>query len=165
VVDPDEPAKTGPRWRLGALIPAVLGLFAAGYLTIEHYTSSVTLACPETGAINCAKVTTSSYSHVGGVPVALAGLLYFLAMVALLTPVAWRSRGLDVVRVAGAVVGVASIFYLVWAELFRINAICLWCTVVHLCTVVMFGAVIWYTMAARSEQTSAPDRSPRPARR
>jgi uncharacterized membrane protein len=165
VVDPDKPAKTGPRWRLGALIPAVLGLFAAGYLTIEHYTSSVTLACPETSAINCAKVTTSSYSHVAGVPVALAGLLYFVVMVALLTPAAWRSRRLDLVRVAGVVLGVVSVFYLVWAELFRINAICLWCTVVHVCTVAMLGGVVWYTMAARSEAEATAGRPPRAARR
>ena len=144
---------SGPRWRLGALIPAVLGLIAAGYLTIEHYTSSTTLACPETSAINCAKVTTSSYSHVAGVPVALAGLLYFVVMVALLAPPAWHSRRLDVVRIAGAVLGVVSVFYLVWAELFRINAICLWCTAVHICTVAMFAGVVWYTMAARSGET------------
>jgi uncharacterized membrane protein len=160
-----EPGAPGPRWRLGALVPAVLGLVAAGYLTVEHYTSATTLACPETSAINCAKVTTSSYSHIAGVPVALAGLFYFVVMVALLSPAAWRSRRLDMVRAVGVVLGVVSVFYLVWAELFRINAICLWCTVVHVCTVTMFGGVVWYTMAARSEESATASRPPRPARR
>lgn len=145
----DEQAGGLASWRLAAFVPALVGLVAAAYLTIEHYSASTTLACPESATINCAKVTTSSYSHVAGVPVALAGLLYFVVMVALLTPAAWRVRALDPVRVAGAVVGVLSVFYLVWAELFRIDAICLWCSVVHLCTVVMFGGIVWYSMAER----------------
>ncbi|HEY2297176.1 MAG TPA: vitamin K epoxide reductase family protein [Jatrophihabitans sp.] len=157
-------APGGSRWRLGALIPAVLGLVAAGYLTIEHYTSSSSLACPETGAINCAKVTTSSYSRIAGVPVALAGLVYFMVMIGLLTPAAWHSRRLDALRVAGVALGVVSVFYLVWAELFRINAICLWCTVVHVCTVAMFAGVIWYTMESRSDDAPA-GKPPRPVRR
>jgi uncharacterized membrane protein len=137
---------TGPAsWRLAALVPALLGLVAATYLTVEHFRSVTTLACPDTGAINCAKVTTSSYSHVGPIPVAVAGLAYFVVMVVLLSPPAWRVRALDPVRLAGAVAGIASVVYLVWAELFKIDAICLWCTAVHICTVAMFGAVLWYS--------------------
>ena len=52
----------------------------AGYLTYEHYDTAAVLACPSTGAIDCIKVTTSTYSKVFGVPVALLGLLYFVAM-------------------------------------------------------------------------------------
>jgi uncharacterized membrane protein len=137
-------------WRLGAFVPAVLGLIAAAYLTVEHYSSSTTLACPESATINCAKVTTSSYSSFAGVPVALGGLIYFVVMVGLLTPGAWQLRALDWIRVAGAAIGVLSVFYLLWAELFRIDAICLWCSVVHLCTIAMFAGVVWYAMAARS---------------
>jgi uncharacterized membrane protein len=133
-------------WRLGALIPAVLGLIAATYLTVEHFSSSTTLACPESATINCAKVTTSSYSHLAGIPVAVGGLAYFVVMVGLLTPWAWRIRALDPVRLVAAGLGVVSVLYLLWAELFKINAICLWCTAVHICTVVMAGAVLWYTM-------------------
>lgn len=130
--------------RVWALVPALLGLVAASYLTIEHFSSSTTLACPESATINCAKVTSSSYSHLLGVPVALGGAIYFVVMVALLSPPAWAARALDPVRIVAAVLGVVSVLYLVWAELFRIDAICLWCTVVHICTVWMFAAVLWY---------------------
>jgi len=34
------------------------------------------------------------------------------------------------------------ICYLIWAELFQINAICLWCTVVHGLTLILFALVI-----------------------
>jgi uncharacterized membrane protein len=132
-------------WRLAALGPAVLGLAASAYLTAEHFSGSTTLACPDQGAINCTKVTTSSYSHVAGVPVAVAGLAYFAVMIGLLIRPAWRVPALDRIRLVGAASGVAAVVYLVWAELFRIDAICLWCTAVHVCTVAMFGGVIWHS--------------------
>lgn len=136
------------RTRWGALVPAVLGLGASVYLTIEHFTASTTFACPETATVNCQKVTSSSYSHLLGVPVALGGAVYFVVMVALVSPPAWRSQVLDRVRLVAAGVGVLAVLYLLWAELFRIDAICLWCTVVHVCAVWLFGAVLWYSGAA-----------------
>ncbi|WP_375501136.1 vitamin K epoxide reductase family protein [uncultured Jatrophihabitans sp.] len=137
------PDRSAPR-RWGALAPAVLGLVASGYLTVEHFSSSTTFACPENATVNCQKVTTSSYSHLLGVPVALGGALYFVVMVALVSPPAWRVPMLNRVRLVAAVLGVVAVLYLVWAELFRIDAICLWCTVVHVCTVWLFAAVLWY---------------------
>ena len=130
---------------VASLLISLVGLAAAGYLTVDHYTASTVLACPENSVVNCAKVTSSSYSKIGPVPVALLGALYFAAITALCTPAAWRRRRLDRLRVAGAAVGVASSVYLVWAELFRLDAICLWCTVVHVSTLVLLGAVLWTT--------------------
>jgi uncharacterized membrane protein len=145
--------------RLGALIPAVLGLGISIYLTIEHYTAATTLACPDSGAINCAKVTTSSYSHFLGVPVALGGALYYLAMVALLSKPAWGVVALRPVRLAGAGLGMVGVIYLVWAELFRIDAICLWCTAVHACTAAMLVGVVWYSTGQDSPSTWAGERA------
>jgi uncharacterized membrane protein len=137
-------AASAPSWaRLGSLIVALAGLAVSAYLTIEHYSSSTTLACPETGVVNCVKVTTSSYSTLAGVPVALLGLLFFAAMSVLCAPVAWRVANpwVSRARLAGAVAGVAMVVYLVWAELFRIDAICLWCTVVHVLAVALFAVL------------------------
>ena len=142
------------RWRPAALAPALAGLLASAYLTVEHFTASVTLACPDTGAINCTKVTTSSYSHVLGVPVALIGLGYFVVMSVLVSPPAWQHAALRPIRLPAAGVGVASVIYLIWVELFRLEAICLWCTAVHVSTVALFGAVVWYSL----ERTEPPAR-------
>ncbi len=128
----------------------VLGLAVAAYLTYEHYSASATLSCPNTGAINCLKVTTSSYSRVFGVPVALAGLLYFVVMTALCQPLAWRSGSprLAVARLVAAAAGVAFVLYLIWVELFRIDAICLWCTGVHIITLLLFMVLsVGYALA------------------
>jgi len=133
-----------PRWvPLTSLVLAVAGLGVAAYLTYEHYTQGTTLACPDTGAINCAKVTSSDQSYVFGVPVALLGLLFFVALVPLCLPLAWRSAQPAVRwgRVAAVSVGVLFVFYLIYAELFLIGSICLWCTAVHVLTLALFAVV------------------------
>lgn len=149
-VEPSAPTSGKARLGLGSFGVALLGLAIAAYLTVEHYDSSTSLACPETGPINCAKVTSSSWSRIGPVPVAVLGLVFFFAMTLLCSPPAWRYRVLDPVRVVAAGAGVASAVYLIWVELFRVNAICLWCTAVHVCTLLLLALVLWTTGAARA---------------
>jgi uncharacterized membrane protein len=133
-----------------SLLVALVGLAVSLYLTVEHYTASTVLACPENSVINCAKVTTSSYSKIADIPVALLGAVYFVAMALLCLPQAWRVRSLGVSRIAGSVVGVGFALWFVWVELFRLDAICLWCTVVHLTTLVLLASVLWTTTGLRA---------------
>lgn len=135
-----------PRW----LPPTSLGLAALGladsaYLTFEHYSGSTTLACSDSGAVNCAKVTTSQWSTIAGIPVALLGLLFFVGMTVLCLPQIWRrtTPTLDSLRIAAAGLGPLMVFYLLWAEFLKIHAICLWCTGVHVITFVLFFALIF----------------------
>lgn len=145
-----------------ALVLAVAGLAVSAYLTYEHFTSSTTLACPETVTVNCMKVTTSSYSALLGVPVALLGLLFYVAMTALCLPLATLSRQpWPRLRLASSGVGVLFVVYLVWAELFQVNAICLWCTGVHVLTLGLFAVTVFQ---AALTTTSPPACSPDPAR-
>ncbi|MFF1820211.1 vitamin K epoxide reductase family protein [Kribbella sp. NPDC058245] len=126
------------------LAVSAAGVLVSAYLTYEHFTAGTTLACPETGVVNCFKVTSSQYSKLFGVPVALLGLLFFLGMLALSLPPLWRTASPwpGRLRLAGVAVGVVMVCYLIWAELFRINAICLWCTVVHALTLILFGLIV-----------------------
>jgi uncharacterized membrane protein len=118
---------------------SVLGVLVSAYLTFEHFNSSPSFACPETSAINCVKVTTSSYAEILGVPVAILGLGYFVAMTAMSLPGVRDHRVLARIRLAASALGVAFVCYLVWVELFRVDAICLWCTAVHVIAVLVFG--------------------------
>lgn len=156
-----------PRWvTLSSLVLCVLGLAVSAYLTYEHFSSNATLACPATSSINCEKVTSSSYSKFLGMPVALLGLLYFVGMTVLCLPQLWAHRAKVVhnLRLLGVVLGVIGVVYLVWAELYRIDAICLWCTVIHVATFALF-VVIALGMALREDDRPlAPDRRS-PARR
>jgi uncharacterized membrane protein len=122
---------------------SVLAVGLAGYLTITHYTDPTALACPDSGVINCTLVTTSSWSVLCGVPVAVWGLAWAVGMAALTLPWAWRLHSVWVnrVRLAGAVAGGAMVLYLVYVELFRVDAICLWCTGVHLTALALLGVV------------------------
>ncbi len=130
-----------PGGRLGwaVLSLSVAGVLVSIYLVYEHFTGSSSFACPETGTVSCVKVTTSTYSTLAGVPVALLGLGFFLAMTAASWPRFWSNPAVRRARLLAAAVGVVFVLYLVWAELFRIDAICLWCTAVHVITVVLFA--------------------------
>ncbi len=128
-----------------ALVLGVAGLVISGYLTYEHFTGSTTLACPDTGRVNCAKVTSSQYSELAGVPVALLGTLYFLGFLPLLFPGTWSAAAgwVRAARLGMAGLGVAMVLYLVWAEFYGVGAICLWCTAVHGVTFLLFVTVVF----------------------
>lgn len=133
-----------PRWLPPAsLALAVLGLAVSAYLTYEHFTGSTTLACSASGTVNCLKVTTSAQSRVVGVPVALLGLLFFAAIVPLMLPRLWADRRMSRLRIGAIAVGVVFVLYLVYAELFEIGNICLWCTAVHVITVGLFAVIVF----------------------
>lgn len=144
----DRPA---PRSALTGLVLCLFGLGVSTYLTYEHYTGSKTLSCPDTGTINCLKVTTSQWSHIGPIPVAVFGLAFFVVMALLCLPWLWSMPDLDWLRLAGAVIGVLSVIYLVYVELFKVDAICLWCTSVHAASVLLLGSVLWTNGEVRSQ--------------
>lgn len=127
---------------------ACLGLLVSAYLTYQHFTDSSTLACSDTGTINCLKVTTSRWSVIAGVPVAVAGLAYFVAMAVLCAPVrsGWN---LGPLRLLGVVAGTLMVLWLIYVELFKVDAICLWCTGVHAITVLLLGSVLWWRETER----------------
>jgi uncharacterized membrane protein len=147
---------SAPRWAgLSGLGLSLAGLAVSAYLTVEHATAGRSLACPETGVVNCATVLSSPQAVVLGVPVAVFGLVYFVAMVALTAPPVWRRANpiLDRLRVGLAVLGVLSVCYLLYVELFVVDAICLWCTVVHVLTVALFGVLVM-DLAGRPDRIS-----------
>jgi uncharacterized membrane protein len=126
------------------LLLAAAGIAVATYLTIAHFDESVVLSCPDNGAINCAKVTTSEQSHFLGMPVAVLGLAYFVFIPVLLIPAAWRSTSplIRRARLLASGGGLVFVLWLVYAEAFKIKAICLYCTAVHVLTFLLFVAVL-----------------------
>jgi uncharacterized membrane protein len=99
---------------------AVVGGAIAAYLTVVHY-AHVSPICTTGG---CEKVQQSSYAKVGGIPVAVLGLVAYAGVL-----VTAAVRGVPA-ALAGAVIalaGTAFSGYLLWAQLARIHAICQWC--------------------------------------
>jgi uncharacterized membrane protein len=148
----DEAAERGPApWlQITTLVLALAGLGVSIYLTIAHFTESALAGCTESGLVNCTKVTTSPESYVFGIPVAVLGLAFFVFAVAIMSPWAWQSarREIHLARIASMVVGIGFVLYLIYAELFIIGSICLYCTSVHAITFVLFvltalAAAVW----------------------
>ena len=105
------------RWRVAAaVVLSLAGLGVSVYLTIDHF-AKIPLVCSDTGVINCEKVTTSAQSHFLGIPVAVLGLAFYLAMTAINLPPLWYTadRRVHIVRLGMSAVGVLFALYLVSA--------------------------------------------------
>jgi uncharacterized membrane protein len=67
------------------------------------------------------------------------------------TPWAWRAPGpaLRWARLGSLAAGIAFVLYLVYTELFTLDAVCLWCTSVHVITFLLFALVVVSATASR----------------
>jgi uncharacterized membrane protein len=108
---------------------ALVGLAVSGYLTWVHY-AELEPFC--TGVSDCERVQSSDYAELAGVPVALIGVVGYLAIAASL-----RLR--PEVTALLAYIGLGFSAYLTWAELFRIEAICQWCVASALIILLIAG--------------------------
>jgi uncharacterized membrane protein len=164
--EPVEETPSGPpTWlKIVALLLTLAGLGVSAYLTYAHYTDSSLAGCKETaGLVNCGEVTTSSESMIFGViPVALTGLIYYVFLLAIMSPWAWNStwKWMPRLRLAAVVAGMGMVLYLIYAELFQIGAICLYCTSVHVITFLIFAlitvsAALWGLAPARRATAEA----------
>jgi len=136
-------------WKLSifVLVLSVLGISDSIYLTVAHYSQSVVLACPTTSFINCAKVTSSSYSEVFGIPAPLLGIVFFTLLFIIELPTFWSRKYLWLrnLRLAFVSIGLLSVFWFVYVELDKLHAICLYCTGVHVLTFVSFVTILFAT--------------------
>lgn len=124
---------------------SLYGLGASIYLTYTHF-AGVAPVCANNGTFNCEAVTTSAESMVFGVfPVAVLGLAFYIFMSVINSPAGWRLKHPLVgrVRLGSVIVGMCFVLYLVYAEVIQINAICLWCTSVHIVTFLIFVILVY----------------------
>jgi len=103
---------------------ALLGLAISAYLTWVHY-AGIEPVC--TSISDCERVQSSDYAELMGIPVAVLGVVGYLALLGSL----WVRVELTALF---SYLAVAFSAYLTWAELVRIDAICQWCVVSALTT-------------------------------
>jgi uncharacterized membrane protein len=151
--EPERPAGP-PQWlQLVSLVLAIIGLGVSAYETWAHFNGSHLAGCPSGthGTFDCTAVITSPQSMVFGViPVAILGLLFYVFVVAIMTPWAWRMQRREVawLRLGSMIVGMGFVVYLLYAEIYQIGEICEYCTGVHVITFLLFcitlvSAAIW----------------------
>lgn len=121
-----------------ALAIAMIGLMISSYLTLTRYTS-LSLACPDTGVINCANVLSSQYSTIFGIPNAVLGIVFFLVDALVI----WRYFGKDQMILINGI-GLAFVLYYITTE-FLLKSICIYCTAVHVCVLsLLFISIKYY---------------------
>jgi len=125
------------RWLVwGMFVFSILGFLDAAYLTVEHFLNRVPPCSVVSG---CEVVTTGPYSVLFGIPVALLGSLYYLAII--LALVFYFDRRRDwVLRVVSCFTAAGFLFtlYLVYLMIFVIHAICTWCLLSALSSTALF---------------------------
>jgi uncharacterized membrane protein len=141
--EPERPSGP-PLWlQLTSFVLAILGLAVSAYETYAHYNGNKLAGCPTggSGTFNCTAVITSPQSMVFGVfPVAVLGLAFYVFVVAIMSPFAWRWQRREVgwLRLASMVAGMGFVMYLIYVELYQVEDICEYCTGVHIITFVLF---------------------------
>lgn len=137
-----------PRWIIAAFfIAALIGFADAAFLAIEHYRGVVP---PCTIISGCEKVTTSVYSEVFGVPLALFGAIYYFTLLILIIAY-FDLKKTIILKIAAlaTTIGLLASLYFAYLQLFVIKAICLYCMISAAASAMLFvlGIIILRAMA------------------
>jgi uncharacterized membrane protein len=118
------------------IIIGFLGFLDATFLTAEHYLGSL-LNCPLFGG--CEKVTTSPYAVIGGIPVALIGAIYYLAIF-ILGIVYFDTKHARILRFAANLtpLGLIASLWFLHLQIFVIKALCFYCLVSLMTSTLLF---------------------------
>jgi vitamin-K-epoxide reductase (warfarin-sensitive) len=112
-------------WVLIALL-AVAGVAVSSVSLAQHYGTSKTAYCDFGDSFNCDIVNRSSYSSIMGIPVALVGVLGYLALLALST--LYRSRAdTPIILLVAALAGLGFALYLTYIEAYVLGVWCILC--------------------------------------
>jgi uncharacterized membrane protein len=126
------------------IVLTAIGLCLAGYLTYVHY-SGTTPPCSIKGN-PCSQVQKSQYSELVGVPVALIGLLGYIAILgSLLASEGERARFVTTALTVG---GFGFSAYLTYRELFTLHKICEWCVGSAVLMTIIMCLSIWRFLQA-----------------
>jgi len=107
------------------LVIAIIGFIDATYLTVNHY-NGTDLVCGTSGG--CTVVTTSTYSQIFGIPVALFGSLYYFFVASLSLAYLQQKNSLILKMLTYIpIIGFLMSGWFVYLQLYVINAICFYC--------------------------------------
>ncbi len=123
-----------------ALIVALIGFADAVYLTVEHF-QNVIPPCTTGG---CETVLTSAYSSILGIPQAVLGALYYLAiLVGFFAYLDTKNQKILKLTLMIPVIGFIYELWLVYLQLFVLHSICQYCMLSALVTLVLFGISVY----------------------
>ena len=126
----------------GWLIFSLIGFLDATYLTIQHY-RGFGLDCGP--LLECDEVMTSQYAVIGGIPLALLGTLYYLAIF-LLTVAYYDRKQLYILSIIArlTILGFLVSLILIYLQAFIIRTFCFYCLLSALTSTVLFMLALIY---------------------
>jgi|SRR5271166_3546778 len=125
--------------RITLIVLTAIGIALAAYLTYIHF-AGIKPLCGRNGG-TCEKVQTSQYSKLAGVPVALIGLIGYVAIMAsLLAPEDERTRFATAALTLG---GFGFSAYLTYREVFTLKEICEYCVSSAILLTVIMALSLW----------------------
>ena len=121
---------------IGMLAISVIGFFISLYLATVHYTNTT----PECGALQgCEVVTTSKYATPLGIPLPLFGITFYVALMFLLGLfLQLHKKMLFHILLAWTAGGAAVSLVLLYTQIFVLDAVCVYCTVVDSISIALF---------------------------
>lgn len=124
------------------IVLGTIGFITSLYLTVNHFQSGKG-ACDINAVISCSLVNSSVYSEILGLPVALFGMIWFLALF-LLAWKAYKKKGKVQEKrlLYWNISGFLFVIYLILAEVW-LKALCPLCTVVHVIVLSTLGLAIY----------------------
>jgi len=134
--------------RAAAIGVALAGLGIATYLTVVHYAGGEPVCAVAHG---CATVQASDYAVLAGVPVAVLGLVGYLAVLVAL------ARDGEAWRTAAAFLSLAGLGFSAWltyAEVGVLHAICIWCVGSAICMALLTVLTVGRMLRAGGEPVS-----------
>ncbi len=122
---------------------AIVGLAIASYLSYVEV-SRVAAVCGPVGECNI--VQSSEYAQIFGIPIAILGALFYLAILSLwllirITEAVWTAR-IPLLLLILTIVGTLFSIYLTALELFLIKAVCAWCLGSAIVTTLLLSIVV-----------------------
>ena len=128
-----------PFWLIAATL---VGLGDTLYLSYFQYLNII----PSCAVGGCEIVLTSPYSSPFGVPFAYVGLVYYVYMLCLgiLLMIDQHSKGLRFGTLAYTAIGLVLSIGFELFQYFVIHAMCLYCGISALITLVLFSIAVWH---------------------
>lgn len=132
------------------LLISFFGLLDSAYLTAEHFQKRPLFNCSVLEG--CQKVTTGPYSTIGGVPVALLGVVYYLTVFCL-GLIGLRTAASSIVALTAPLTAAGFLFsvYLIYLQIFVIKALCLYCLFSAAAATALFLLALFLLAAVRND--------------
>jgi uncharacterized membrane protein len=131
---------------------ALIGIAVASYVAHASYTGQ-SMWCPIVEG--CNTVAQSSYARIFGVPVSYVGLVFYVYMFGLAALLAFDpfSRGLRLGVLLHTVIGVSYSIYGLYLQLGAIRAVCVYCFISAIMTVLLFIVALGHFRVRRIPAT------------